>query len=160
MQGLYTRKKRVRYLPNVEALRKPRWMISDVHAISANTHNYRNSSWSKKFLRFLHSPNNCSCRYCLPTKIASPPCTQRICLSIHRLRRVGDTWLQNYKIISEYHWIRLRFKLFLTLCIAEESSLLLKENGTVRERTWLTKKRQALQKGERSLQTGSRSCVA
>ena len=68
MQGLYTRKKRVRYLPNVEALRKPWWMISDVHAISANTHNYRNSSWSKKFLRFLHSPNNCLCRYCFTLK--------------------------------------------------------------------------------------------
>ena len=31
---------------------------------------------------------------------------------------------------------------------------MLKENGTVRERTWLAKKEQALQKGERSLQTG------
>ena len=64
MQDLYIRKKRVRSLPNVEALRKPWWMISDVHAISADIHNYRYSSWSKKFLRFLHSPNNCACRYC------------------------------------------------------------------------------------------------
>ena len=37
---------------------------------------------------------------------------------------------------------------------SEKSSLLRKENGTVRERTWLAKKEQALQKGERSLQTG------
>ena len=43
-------------------------MISDVHAISANIHNYRNSTWSKKFLRFLHSPNNCLCRYCFTLK--------------------------------------------------------------------------------------------
>jgi len=68
MQDLHTRKKRVRFLSNVEALRKPSRMISDVHAISANIHNYRNSTWSKKFLRFLHSPNNCLCRYCFTLK--------------------------------------------------------------------------------------------
>ena len=32
-QDLYERKKRVRSLPNIEALRKPSRMISDVHAI-------------------------------------------------------------------------------------------------------------------------------
>lgn len=68
----------------------------------------------------------------------------------------GQMQVQNYKIISEYHRIRQLFKLFLTLCVAEESSLLLKENGAVRVRTWLAKKEQALQKGERSLQTGKK----
>ena len=47
----------------------------------------------------------------------------------------GQMQVQNYKIISEYHRIRQLFKLFLTLCAAEESSLLRKENGTGWERT-------------------------
>ena len=55
----------------------------------------------------------------------------------------------------------LRVAVLLYLKKSEKSSLLLKENGAVRVRTWLAKKgkpckreKEALQKGERSLQTG------
>jgi len=40
-QDLYARKKRVRSLSNIEAVRLPSRKISDVHAISADIHNYQ-----------------------------------------------------------------------------------------------------------------------
>ena len=67
---------------------------------------------------------------------------------------MGQMQMQNYEIIFENHRIRQLFKLFLTLCAAEDSSLLRKENGTVRERTWLAKKDKPCKRGKSSLQTG------
>ena len=64
--------------------------------------------------------------------------------------------VQNYKIISEYHRIRQLFKLFLTLCAAEDSSLLRKENGTVRERTWLAKKDKPCKREKEACKQGER----
>ena len=92
-QDLYERKKRVRSLPNIEALRKPSRMISNVHAISADINNYRYSTWNKKFLRFLCSPNNCYCRYCFTVKIISSPCAQ----GTHFVVRITIYTLQKYK---------------------------------------------------------------
>ena len=68
----------------------------------------------------------------------------------------GQMQVQNYKIISEYHRIRLRFKLFLTLCIVEESSLLLKENGTGWERTRLTNNNKPCKRGKEACKLGKR----
>ena len=50
-------------LSNIEALALPNRKISDVHAISADNHNYHYFGLEKKLARFLCSPNNCYCRY-------------------------------------------------------------------------------------------------
>ena len=57
-------------LSNIEALALPNRKISDVHAISANNHNHQHFGLEKKFARFLCSPNNCYCRYCLTLNVA------------------------------------------------------------------------------------------
>ena len=46
-------------LSNIEVLRKPTKMISDVHAMSADINLLFCILVLKKFLRFLCSPNNC-----------------------------------------------------------------------------------------------------
>ena len=47
-QSLHVRKKRVRSLSNIEALALPNRKISDVHAISANNHNYQSFDLDKE----------------------------------------------------------------------------------------------------------------
>ena len=75
-------------------------MISDVHAINADNHNYRYSSWIKKFLRFLYHPNNCYCRYYFTHENRTGTSTEvhpLICSSSVVSRRLANTWLQKYK---------------------------------------------------------------
>ena len=41
--------------------------------------------------------NNINAVFVLPTKVIPPPCAQGPRRSERRLRRLADTWLQNYK---------------------------------------------------------------
>jgi len=70
---------------------------------------------------------------------------------------MGQMQVQNYEIISEYHRIRQLFKLFLTLCAAEDSSLLRKENGTgVGEDVGLRKKNKPCKREKEACKQGER----
>jgi len=55
--------------------------------------------------------------------------------------------IRHYPILKQAASFGCGFAIFEKI---RKSSLLLKENGTVRVRTWLAKKEQALQKGKRS----------
>ena len=50
-------------LPDIEALALPNQVISDVHAISANNHNYQYLGLNLEISQVSISSNNCSCRY-------------------------------------------------------------------------------------------------
>ena len=54
----------------------PNQVISDVHAISADNHNYQHLGLIMKFARFLYLLITAHVVICFPTKIAPPPCTQ------------------------------------------------------------------------------------
>ena len=100
---LYVRKKRVRSLPNIEAVRLPNQVISDVHAISANNHNYQHLGLIRKLARFLYLLITVIVVIVLPTKVIPPPCTQGYLAS--RTRRapftvIVGTWMQIYKIFE------------------------------------------------------------
>ena len=55
----YIHNKSVSALTRYRGSRMPNQRISDVHAISADIHNYRYFDLFKKFARFLYLPNNC-----------------------------------------------------------------------------------------------------
>ena len=57
-------------LSDIEAVRLPNQVISDVHAISANNHNYHYLGLILEISHVSISSNNCYCRYCLTLNVA------------------------------------------------------------------------------------------
>ena len=80
-------KKRVRSLSNIEALRKPSRKISDVHAISADIHNYQQSTCFRNFSGFYVHRITANAVIIYPQKSHQPP----------PLRFNASTWLQRYE---------------------------------------------------------------